>query len=448
MKPRMMKRNPRPQSSLAGTLRVAVAATMICIPACLAASAQEPAQEAGHAITAAAVVPQQVRHTGKLAVRAGETVEAEFRIYAAPEGGEPLWTEAQQVQVQLDGSYSALLGVASPAGLPQTVFAGGAARWLGVSVDRSPEQERVLLSSVPYAMKSADAESLAGHAASDFVTQEQLAALAAASVPAAQASQSAAASPEARPDGVGPITGVGTTNTIALFTGANAIGNSEIVQSGSDIGINEATPTATLDVGGTANVRGMLSLPATGLATTGGGKSSEPLELTGSAWSTAVPGPVAQNFALETTATGNDTATPGGTLQLLYGSGTNPLAATGFYISNNGKVTFTSGQTVPNTNWTVTAAHTYQHAGDYVAIAYLYTRPVVPHPGKPTFFEDFTTLIHVVYERSRKPTAMPWVCSICSFASRHAFIKFTQLIWKAAARIDRIVNNSDRRPDR
>ena len=43
MKPRMMKRNPRPQSSLAGTLRVAVAATMICIPACLAASAQEEA---------------------------------------------------------------------------------------------------------------------------------------------------------------------------------------------------------------------------------------------------------------------------------------------------------------------------------------------------------------------------------------------------------------------
>jgi len=325
------------------------AATLVWIPFALGTSAQEPAAEGGHAVIAAAVVPQQVRHAGKLAVRAGETVEAEFRIYAAPEGGEPLWTEAQQVQVQLDGSYSVLLGVASPAGLPQTVFAGGAARWLGVSVDRSPEQERVLLSSVPYAMKSADAESLAGHAASDFVTQEQLAALAAASVPAAQASQSAAASPEARPDGVGPITGVGTTNTIALFTGANAIGNSEIVQSGSDIGINEATPTATLDVGGTANVRGMLSLPATGLATTGGGKSSEPLELTGSAWSTAVPGPVAQNFALETTATGNDTATPGGTLQLLYGSGTNPLAATGFYISNNGKVTFTSGQTFPNT---------------------------------------------------------------------------------------------------
>ena len=36
------------------------------------------------------------------------------------------------------------LGSASPAGLPQSVFAGGAARWLGVSVERGQELERVL----------------------------------------------------------------------------------------------------------------------------------------------------------------------------------------------------------------------------------------------------------------------------------------------------------------
>jgi len=32
-------------------------------------------------------------------------------------------------------------------------------------VERAPELERVLLSSVPYAMKSADAQALAGHPA-------------------------------------------------------------------------------------------------------------------------------------------------------------------------------------------------------------------------------------------------------------------------------------------
>ena len=355
--------------SMGRRLHLASAASLLSIPLALGLvstltwSAQAAAQELAQTVTEASgqvqepgdraasvpVVPQQIRYAGKLSARAGEQVEAEFRIYAAPDGGEPLWTEAQQVQVQLDGSYSVLLGAASPAGLPQAVFAGGAARWLGVSVDRSQEQERVLLSSVPYAMKSADAESLAGHAASDFVTQEQLAALAAASAPAALASQSAAASAEARPDDSGPITGVGTANAIALFTGANAIGNANIVQSGMEIGINETTPAAMLDVGGTETVRGELALPSTNTATTGGGFSSQPLELSASAWSTAVPGAVAQNFVLESTATGNNTATPGGSLQVLYGSGTNSPTPTGFYISSNGKVTFTNGQTFPDT---------------------------------------------------------------------------------------------------
>ena len=155
-------------------LRLAQAASLIWIALCMGASAQDAIQptEATGAI-AAPVIPQQVRYTGKLVTRSGDTVEAVFRIYAAADGGEPLWTETQRVTVAEDGSYSVLLGAASPAGLPQAVFAGGAARWLGISVERAPEQDRSLLSSVPYAMKSADSESLAGHAAADFVTQAQ-----------------------------------------------------------------------------------------------------------------------------------------------------------------------------------------------------------------------------------------------------------------------------------
>ena len=158
------------------------------------------------------MVPQQVPHGGKIADRTGATVEAEFRIYAAQEGGEPLWTETQQVTVAQDGSYTVLLGGASPSGLPQAVFAVGAARWLGVSVDRGQELERVLLSSVPYAMKSADAESLAGHAAADFVTQAQLAALA--------GQRTAVPAPDVQPETSGAVTGSGTNGTVPLWTGA------------------------------------------------------------------------------------------------------------------------------------------------------------------------------------------------------------------------------------
>ncbi len=194
----------------------------------------------------APVIPQQVRYAGKLATRTGDTVEAVFSIYASQEGGEPLWTETQKVTVDQDGGYTVLLGSVSHAGLPQTIFQGGAARWLGVSVERAPELSRVLLSSVPYAMKSADTQALAGHPAGDFVTQAQLSQF-------AQSEAQRIASPEFNPLTGGTITGSGTTGAIPQFTGANTIGNSEIVQVGNQVGVNEATPAATLDVGGTGS---------------------------------------------------------------------------------------------------------------------------------------------------------------------------------------------------
>src|SRR5208283_3210684 len=107
------------------------------------------------------------------------------------------------------------------------------------------------LSSVPYAMKSADAESLAGHAASDFVTQNQFAQL-------AQSAQAGSPAPAITPF---DVTGSGTGGTVPLWIGANTLGSSEITQVGSDIGINEPTPGATLDVNGTAQFRGTLTLP-------------------------------------------------------------------------------------------------------------------------------------------------------------------------------------------
>ena len=88
----------------------------------------------GGVVDAAPVIPQQVRYSGKLATRTGDTVEAVFSISAAPEGGEPLWTETQKVAIDMEGSYTVLLGSVSQTGVPQTLFQGGAARWLGVSV--------------------------------------------------------------------------------------------------------------------------------------------------------------------------------------------------------------------------------------------------------------------------------------------------------------------------
>jgi len=47
----------------------------------------------------------------------------------------------------------------------------------------------------------------------------------------------------------GPINGMGTANQIAMFTGANDIGDSVITQSGSNIGISTSSPASTLHIG-------------------------------------------------------------------------------------------------------------------------------------------------------------------------------------------------------
>jgi hypothetical protein len=289
----------------------------------------------GGVVKTAPVIPQQVRYAGQLTNRSGDTLEAVFSIYAAPEGGEPLWTETQQVSVDMNGSYTVLLGSTSTAGLPQTLFVGGAARWLGVSVERAPEMARVLLSSVPYAMKSADAQSLAGHPAADFVTQAQLAQL------STQREQNP--EPAITPLTSGTVTGSGTAGNIPMWTGTLTQGNSEMVQVGSDIGINEATPVATLDVNGSAMIRGTMTSPAVGTATTATGYASQVWQWNPSVWSTTAGAAVAPAFRMYASPIGNNTATPSAELVLSYQLGAShaPL----FIMSSTGALTAYGGLT-------------------------------------------------------------------------------------------------------
>jgi hypothetical protein len=97
-----------------------------------------------------------------------------FRLYAAQEGGEPLWTENQSVQTGDQGKYTVLLGSAAKDGLPLEVFSSGKAQWLGVQVEGQDEEARVLLVAVPYALKAADADTVGGKPISSFVLQSDL----------------------------------------------------------------------------------------------------------------------------------------------------------------------------------------------------------------------------------------------------------------------------------
>src|SRR6266545_2681967 len=83
-----------------------------------------------------------------------------FSIYSDSTGGAPLWQETQNVQLDSQGRFSILLGASKTDGIPVELFVAGEPRWLGVQAifPGESEQPRVLLVSVPYAMKAADAD--------------------------------------------------------------------------------------------------------------------------------------------------------------------------------------------------------------------------------------------------------------------------------------------------
>jgi hypothetical protein len=78
--------------------------------------------------------------------------------------GTALWLETDNVQVDAQGHYTALLGSASPQGLPVNLFTTGQAHWLAVQplLQGFGEQPRVLLVGAPYASKVGDAETIGG----------------------------------------------------------------------------------------------------------------------------------------------------------------------------------------------------------------------------------------------------------------------------------------------
>jgi hypothetical protein len=77
-----------------------------------------------------------------------------FAIYKDQYEGASLWMETQNVQADARGNYTVQLGATRSDGLPLELFTASDARWLGVTVNGGQEQPRVLLLSVPYALKA------------------------------------------------------------------------------------------------------------------------------------------------------------------------------------------------------------------------------------------------------------------------------------------------------
>src|SRR5215831_4158119 len=131
--------------------------------------AVSPAQQAS-----TTAVPNLINYSGTLVLSNGsgmpaKTVGVTFAIYRQQDGGAPIWLETQNVTPDSAGHYTVLLGSTRAEGIPTDLFNTQEQRWLGAQVQGQTEQPRVLLVSVPYAMKAADAETIGGLPASAFV---------------------------------------------------------------------------------------------------------------------------------------------------------------------------------------------------------------------------------------------------------------------------------------
>jgi len=313
--------------------RALLSASLI-VALCFAPWTASAQQTATAATLAAPVVPNVISYSGTLTDLKGKPLTSiqgvTFLLYQNDQGGTPLWLETQNVQPDKTGHYSVMLGSASAHGMPADLFASGEARWLAVQVVGQPEQPRVLLVAVPYAMKAADAETVGGLPPSAFVLAAPPSAVASASGTGSTAT-AVAASPLTTSN---VTTSGGTANTIPMFTTATNIQNSILTQ----------TTTTAINVGG------KLNLPASGTAIAANGFNSRPLDLVASSFSSATTKAVAQTFQWQAEPLGNDTATPSGTLSLLYGAGTAVPAETGLKISSKGLFTFVASQKFPGTS--------------------------------------------------------------------------------------------------
>ncbi len=265
-------------------------------------------------------------------------VSMSFLVFKDEHGGEPLFAETQTVTIDSTGHYKVQLGAANPSGLPADLFSNGEARWLEVQIAGQKPQSRVLLSSVPYALKAADAATLGGLPASAFVLAgSQLSALATAGA--------AAVSPDASS---GVTTPGGTANYVPLFTSGSTLANSQIYDAGTGVGIGDIpNKYAKLDVNGEMIMRGNMQVTRAGNATAAKGYPSYGFEFFSNAINSSTGKSDNPYFSLQSEPTGNNTAAPSATFNLLFANNGSAAAETGLYINPNGTIHFSPSQSFP-----------------------------------------------------------------------------------------------------
>jgi hypothetical protein len=190
-------------------------------------------------------IPRLVKFEGTLKDNWGQprtgVIGLTFGVYKDQEDMTPLWLETQNVELDPQGHYTVMLGSTKLEGLPRELFSSFESRWVGVQpmLPNEREQPRVLLVSVPYALRSGDAETLGGKPLSAFLL-------------APTNDEVSSGSPLLSKINVKPrLAGTGNQNRVAKFVDSSGtLGNSNIYDINGTIGINTSNPRHQLDVFG------------------------------------------------------------------------------------------------------------------------------------------------------------------------------------------------------
>jgi hypothetical protein len=212
-----------------------------------------------------ATVPRVVAYSGTVLDDLGQprngSATLTFSIYADQASAEALWLEQHDVQLDSQGRFTVLLGSTLPDGLPLDIFSGGNARWLGLQVDNEREGPRGMLLSVPYALKAAEADTLAGYTIDQFVRVPQTHGV-------NRFSEAGTLASVISPMAV-------TANYLQKGDGSGGTTDSTIVETGGSVGIGIASPAARLHVLGPDNTIGaypeMIIADSTAMAANVGG---------------------------------------------------------------------------------------------------------------------------------------------------------------------------------
>jgi hypothetical protein len=240
----------------------------VCAIGAVTAQAQNPPPPAG-----ISAVPRSVPFSGQAVLDSGErrtgTALLTFSLYADQEGGAPLWVEQQLVTFDSDGRYSVILGSTLAGGLPADAFAAATPKWLGVRIEGESEQPRLMLLSVPYALKASDADTIGGKSPTELLPPSRLA-----------DSIKKAIADSVRPFALkesagGPAATTVTQNALVKYLNAGgATTESSAVDVGGKLGIAVGTPLTELDVAGGGS--------STTITLRNGGSAADVLKLVGS----------------------------------------------------------------------------------------------------------------------------------------------------------------------